>query len=127
MAHFLAYWRPSTVRDMLGRTPQLLNHAASNQYGRVDPGDTVWISTVWPGGHLLLIGRIRVNEVTDQKTASRILRTRDLWEATRHLLADHDDAEPLREVDILGVASSLRFSISSFWSRRSLETDLPLG
>lgn len=109
MAQFLAYWRPATLRDMLAGPKQLLNHAASNQYGRVEPNDTVWIVTAWPGGHLVLVGRIPVAEVVDHQTAVRKLRTKDLWEASHHVLAVPDRAEPIREVDVLDIAPSLRF------------------
>ena len=60
---FLAYWKPSTLEAEL-RIGGLLNHAASNQYRRVDAGDTVWLVSVLDG-RLRLIGRIIVGQVVD--------------------------------------------------------------
>jgi hypothetical protein len=80
MTHYLAYWRPSTVREILARPRELLNHAASNQDERVKSGDTVWIVTAWPGGRLVLLGRVPVNEVGD-RPAMRRLGVKDLWKA----------------------------------------------
>jgi hypothetical protein len=109
MSHYLAYWRPSTVREILAGPRELLNHAAGNQYERVKSGDTVWIVTAWPGGRLVLLGRVPVNEVVDHPTAMRRLRVKDLWKATHHILAVPERAEPVREVDLVDMAPALRF------------------
>lgn len=109
MADYLSYWKPSTVRDVLERQPPLLNHAASAQYGRVHPGDTVWIVTTWSGGFLVLLGPITVWQRTDQATAARILGTDDLWDAPFHILALPGRATIVREVDLSDLAPALRF------------------
>lgn len=108
-ADYLSYWKPATVQHVLMEEGSLLNHAASEQYGRVVPGDTVWIVTAWSGGHLMLLGPILVNERTDYETAARRLGTDDLWEASHHILAPPGREVPARDVDISDLAGDLRF------------------
>lgn len=44
----LSYWKPETA-DVSLRGDYSLDHSASNQYWRVNVGDTVWIVTVRDG------------------------------------------------------------------------------
>lgn len=108
-ADYLSYWKPATVQCVLEDEGSLLNHAASEQYGRVVPGDTVWIVTAWSGGHLMLLGPMLVDERTDRETAARRLGTDDLWEASHHILAPPGREAPARDVDISDLAGDLRF------------------
>ena len=121
-ADYLSYWKPATVARILEEESPLLVHAASEQYGRVAPRDTVWIVTTWPGGQLMLLGRIIVHLVTDHVTAARLLGTDDLWDATYHILAVPGLAEVARDVDLTDLAPALRFE-----SRQRDRLDLSLS
>jgi hypothetical protein len=108
-ADYLFYWKPEQAKLDWGKP---LIHAASNQYGSVRPGDTVWIVTARPGGRLVLLNRLRVHEgPLSQRQAARRLGERpdDLYEAKYHILSDEADMEPVREVELADIAASLRF------------------
>jgi hypothetical protein len=105
--HYLSYWKPSTAEHQLD-VPSPLQHAASEQYGKVRPGDTVWICTTWPGGVLTLLSRIVVRGVMSQEEAERHLG-QELWPATFHILAEDSLAEPLRQVDCADIVKYFRF------------------
>lgn len=107
MTDYLLYWKPETVDYELAQNV-LLNHAASNQLKHVQPGDTVWIATV-RSGSLKLIGHLQVGLVTDGPNAMDLLGVEDLWEADYHLIAREGATEPMREIAIDDLASSLRF------------------
>ena len=108
--HFLSYWKPDTAHLNLDRC-NLLDWAASNQYGRIREGDTLWIVTAWRGGHLVLLGRLQVGKVTDQETAAQEpgVDRSDMWEAQFYAFAKSGIAEPLREIPIGDIAADLRF------------------
>ncbi len=104
--HFLSYWVPTTEK----REPlEPLDHSASDQYGRVNVGDTVWIVTVRSGGQFILIGRIVVDAITDDAGARKRLRTNTIWEAKFHIFAKPKKAEPRDQIDISDIAKALRF------------------
>lgn len=107
MQSLLAYWKPETADREIERGATL-DHAASEQFKRVDIGDHVWIVTT-RGGQLSLLGRIIVGHVTDQGGASKLLGTEDLWRSSHHIVAATGTAEPVREIDISELAGSLRF------------------
>jgi hypothetical protein len=104
---FLAYWKPNTAAANLAHGGRL-QHAASNQYGKVYPGDSVWIVTT-RDGELRLLGRIIVNQITDGDTAAKRLGKANLWAADYHIISDDAEATPIRDVDIAEIASQLRF------------------
>jgi hypothetical protein len=104
---FLAYWKPSTLElELAAGGP--LNHAASNQYARVDIGDTVWIVTVVEG-RLRLVGRLTVGSIVDQDGAIQALGKPNLWPADRHILPPRDAAHEVSNKDIHHLAQELRF------------------
>lgn len=103
---YLSYWKPATVKHQTGI---LLDHSASDQYGSIQRGDTVWLVTVWQGGHLVLLGRIRVDVITGQREAERRLGTDDVWHAKYHIFPSAGDAKRMREVELSDVAELLRF------------------
>lgn len=105
---FLQLWHHTTADGHL-REGRILGHAASEQFHRVRPGDTVWVVTVYPSGELILLGRLRVAECTDQEGATERLGTNDVWEASHHVIAEPGTQEPLREVDLMDIAGELRF------------------
>jgi hypothetical protein len=103
--HFLSYWKPSTV-DNDGRSA--LMHSASNQYGRVDIGDTVWIVTLREG-ELELYGKLVVAKVCDQITAAIELKSDDLWDASHHIIAKNGGLYPVK-MNIQKLAQKVRFN-----------------
>ena len=86
----------------------ILSHSGSDQFDRVQPSDTVWCATVDTSGDLILLGRIRVDEVADYYSARQRLGE-DIWESKYHVIAKSGTEEPLREVDLMDVAEDLRF------------------
>lgn len=106
---FLSYWRPTTADAALARGG-LLNHIASNQYDRVNVGDTIWVVTVRHGA-AYLIGRVDAARVVDQIEAGRLLKVKaeSLWDASHHIIAEDRTAAPLREIAISDIAARLRF------------------
>ncbi len=104
---FMSYWKPVTALEALEH-PGILDHSASNQYGRVSPGDRVWIVSALPEG-LTLLGRIQVGQVLTWEQAAEALESRDLWEADFHILAEPGSSEAIRRVPVNHLAGSLRF------------------
>lgn len=107
MRSLLAYWRPETADHELGRG-SMLDHAASEQFQRVEVGDHVWLVTV-RRNELFLLGRIIVGHVTDQAGAARLMGTNNLWESSNHIVAAEGTAQPTRNVNISRLADRLRF------------------
>ncbi|CEF49224.1 unnamed protein product [uncultured bacterium] len=125
--HFLAYWKPKTVDRQLQlergiRSNQ--NHAASNQFGRVAKGDTVWIVTV-RSGKLHFVTRIKVEHRTNQDTAAGLLRCkpRHLWEAEYHIIGARGTEMPVLDVDIHQLAGKLRFKSAAGNDRLAIGKD----
>ncbi|WP_207799729.1 HNH endonuclease [Candidatus Cryosericum hinesii] len=104
--NYMTYWRPKTV-DAQEWEP--LRHSAGGQLQRVEPGDTVWIVTVRPPGHLSLLGRIVVGMVTNYEEAKKVLNNEDLWQAPWHIIAQPGTERLLHEVDLTSIADRLRF------------------
>jgi hypothetical protein len=78
---FLLYWKPNTVdevKDRLRNEP--LGRVSSDQLDRIQPGDLVWIITVRSRGKLVVVGRLRVDEILTKKQA---IGTRYLWVTVR--------------------------------------------
>jgi hypothetical protein len=105
MADYLTYWKYETAAREEGK---VLNHSASEQYAKLVPGDILWFVT-YEGRTLFLIGRMEVEDVVDEKEAMRRLRNYNLWEATYHVLAREDSASQVVRIDIMAIASKLRF------------------
>lgn len=102
---FLLYWRPEQARrDIESGIP--LNHAASEQFRRVKPGDVLWMVTA-PEGRLRLVGRMEVARITDQRTAERLVGP-DLWEASHHALPS-GSGEPMVDIPLESFAEKLTF------------------
>lgn len=101
--NLLLYWKPETA-DHEQAHSGVLDHAASEQLARVTLGDTIWVVTV-RSGHLFLIGRLHVDEITDHAEAVR--RRPDVWEASLHVFPE--SPEPYQNLDITDIAASLRF------------------
>jgi hypothetical protein len=109
--NFLAYWRPDTVDSVIERNGRrALDHAASDQFGRVAKGDTVWLVTIREG-QLRLVTRIVVERVTGQAGAARLLgcRPAELWKAEYHIVAARGTKLRIMDTDISSLAPLLRF------------------
>jgi hypothetical protein len=113
--HFLAYWLPSTLKRNLDRGLTRMNHSASDQFDklRAGGGDTVWLVTA-NKGKLILIGRIQVGKILNQKAAERELKKEQdgVWEATYHIRPKGRSRKVL-VVDITAIAKDLRFQSDS--------------
>lgn len=117
MADYMAYWKTDQVHAALEDAARghMVDHAASEQFGKVQTGDTVWIVNIEKGTHrFLLVARIEVGAVVGQREANRVLKARygedyDVYRATHHLLAIEGSQEPAREIPLDPVARQLRF------------------
>lgn len=117
MADYMAYWKTDQVRAAIEEAADghMVDHAASEQFGKVQPGDTVWIVNIEKGTHrFLLVARIEVGAVFGQREANRVLKARygdeyDVYRATHHLLAIEGSEEPAYEIPLDPVARQLRF------------------
>ena len=120
---YLAYWKPRTADDQLAIGGPL-RHAASNQFGRIEKGDTVWIVTVREG-RLHLVAQVVVERVTGQSGAARVLdcNEADLWSAAYHIIGEPGTELPLLDVDIQSLAQSLRFDSASGNNRLRIGED----
>jgi hypothetical protein len=105
---FLSYCKPATAEDELERGGPLY-HWASDQYGRLRSGDTLWLVTAWPKGRLALLGRVIVGQVVNQAQAEQILGIDDLWEAKYHIIPEPGTEQPLVNQDIADLSPQLRF------------------
>ena len=117
MADYMAYWKTDQVRAAIEEAADghMVDHAASEQFGKVQPGDTVWIVNIEKGTHrFLLVARIEVGAVVGQREANRVLKARygddyDVYRATHHLLAIEGSQEPAHEIPLDAVARQMRF------------------
>ena len=113
MADYISYWKTIQVRMVLDEASEgrLLDHAASKQFGKVRPGDTVWIVNIERHTHrFLLVGRIEVAMVCSRRAAQRALGRANLYEeAPLHIVAIRGSEQPPREIPLDPVARQLRF------------------
>lgn len=85
MADYVLYWRRESAAEW--EWGESIGHAGSNQFGKLEPGDTVWpISSDEDG--LFLLGRIPVDEVVDREEAEE--KFDDPWDADWHIVAMSD-------------------------------------
>jgi hypothetical protein len=103
---FLAFWRLDTVDDAL-RDGKMLDYAGSNQYARVESGDTVWLVTV-RDGRLRLVGRILVDRVTNRDGVASVVGAGGLWPADHYILPAADTVRPVADIDIHHLVTELR-------------------
>lgn len=100
MRSWLMYWRPDTDRS------GILNHAASDQLGKVAGGDEVWFVSI-ADDELVLFGHMLVGELMSQSRAEAVVG-KDIWEAKYHIVPK-GNPEPFHEVPITSIALDLRF------------------
>lgn len=119
--HFLVYWLPDQIQNAI--TDGLLDHAASEQFGRVAPGDVLWIAGRGARAHLITVGPLHVAEIVDQKEAERRLPYKP-WPARYHALSAANAATITREVSLAPILHDLE--LVSATSPR-LDLAKPLG
>ncbi|SRR6266851_782671 len=100
MRSWLMYWRPDTDRS------GVLDHAASDQLGKVASGDEVWFVTI-ADHELILFGHMLVGELMSQSRAEAVVG-KDIWEARYHIVPQ-GSPEPFGNVPISQMAPDLRF------------------
>jgi hypothetical protein len=104
MRHFLQYWKNYNSATELG-TP--IDFAASAQFKKLKPGDTLWIVAL-KQRRLTLLGRLIVGEVIPRRLAVKRLGDR-VYDAPLVALAKPGTHRNISETDIDKLASQLRF------------------
>lgn len=105
--HFLVYWRPDQIQNAI--TKGVLDHAASEQFGRVAPGDVLWITGRGTQEPFITVGPLDVAEIVDQEEAKRRLPY-EPWPARYHALSTADAATVTREVSLTPILEDLEFA-----------------
>jgi hypothetical protein len=105
MPDFLQYWKTYNPETEVG-TP--LDFAASAQFKRVTPGDTLWIVSLRQR-RLTLLGRLVVGSVVSRSDAIKALGHR-VYDAPLVALAKPETEQDIIEADIQQLASGLRFN-----------------
>jgi 5-methylcytosine-specific restriction endonuclease McrA len=103
MNHYLQYWKYHPDYETIE-----LDHTPSDQLGRVQPGDIIWIITM-RNRRLYLLGPIVTLEVVSQREAERRLGIKDLWAACWHAIAKPTTIVKARLVKLSPIARRLRF------------------
>lgn len=112
VAHYLLYWKLDVGEREAIAEHRTTAYAASNALRKVKPGDVLWIVNVQQG-HLYLIGRLQVEFVVDDTAIAQELvdPQPDTWyEADWYAISNRYNIEPMRVIDITGVAPQLRFN-----------------
>lgn len=104
--NWLVYWKREQIE--LALADRLLDQAASEQFSRVRPGDSLWICGPSKRSPLVTVGPLRVLDVVDQKEAERRLRYKP-FKAKYHAMTKTGDETAAREVSLASVVSRLRF------------------
>jgi hypothetical protein len=105
MAHYMVYWKPSTVAES-EHLPGI-QYSASNQYDKLAVGDVIWVVTSEGADDLVLVGRQRVDHLMGRVEAERCLGMTDLWDATHYAISDMPEEKAI--LDISRWASRLTF------------------
>lgn len=110
--HFLLYWKLSKVEYHYYGAG--LDHLASNQLGKVQPGDVIWVVTV-RGGDLMLAGRLVAGFVTDAAESDAVFDEFELKNPRWQVTAQPGTVEKMQLINLtdLSVTLSLRFQSPS--------------
>jgi len=119
--HWLVYWRKDQVEEAV--SDRLVDHAASEQFSRVQSGDLLWICGRGKTDQLVTVGPLKVLDVVGQTEAERRLPYQP-WKAKFHAMAAADEELAAREVSLTSIVGKLRFN--SKVSPR-LDSATPLG
>jgi hypothetical protein len=106
----MVYWKPDTAHSMLLKGGNL-GHSASNQYGRIDVGDVLWIVSSREFGDLRLINRQEVDELIPEEELKDDEFIARAWKSAYHVFTD--SPSPLVCIDISDIAGRLRFDGTS--------------
>jgi len=107
MRHFLQYWKNYNSAKELGSP---LDFAASAQFKKLKPGDTLWIVALRQH-KLTLLGSLIVGSVVGRKEAIKALGNR-VYDAPLVALATPGTEQDIIEADVQELASHLRFKSS---------------
>ncbi|MEL6405311.1 MAG: HNH endonuclease [Chloroflexota bacterium] len=110
--HYLLYWKvdPEIRADISQHMTTA--YAASHYLRRVKPGDVLWIINVHQH-RLYLLGRLKVEFIVDDTAIAQELvdPQPDVWQdADWYAISNKYAIEPMREIDITGLAEQLRFN-----------------
>ncbi len=110
--HFLLYWKLSKVEYHYYGAG--LDHLASNQLGKVQPSDVIWVVTV-RGGDLMLAGRMVIGLLTDASDADEVFDEFELKNPRWQVTAKPGTVEKMQLINLteLAVTMSLRFQSQS--------------
>lgn len=105
MSDYVHYWKPESVKQC--SRGEWITYAGSNQYGKLEPGDRVWVVAKDDDG-LRLFAKIGVQEVLPEEKASQ--RFDDLWPAEWHVVATDDSRVASRRIPFGETAAALEFT-----------------
>lgn len=100
------YWKAPQVRR--GLEAGMLDHIASNQFGRVDDGDRVWIVNATEDGELITMGFVDATQPVSMAEARRRL-TYEPWDADYHIIVPKGRAQRARIVRLHHLVEQIRF------------------
>lgn len=112
VAHYLLYWKLEPEEREAIAEHRSTAYAASNALRKVKPGDVLWIVNV-QSGRLYLLGRLKVEFVVDDTAIAQELvdPQPETWhEADWYAISNRYNIEPMRVLDVTGVAAQLRFN-----------------
>lgn len=118
---FLVYWLPEQIQASI--TDGLLDHAASEQFGRIASGDVLWITGKSRNEPLITVGPLHVADIVSQREAEQRLPYQP-WQATYHALCIPGTETVTCEIALTSILGDLEFV-----SQRSARLDLakPIG
>ena len=103
---FLLYWLSDQITNLV--SDGLLEHAASDQFGRIAVGDTVWIVGPSGRGVLVLASKIDVGTIISQREANKYFG-QAVYKSRYHVLPPKGGSHPAREINLSSVLGKLRF------------------
>lgn len=129
MSDYVHYWNRDSVEET--GHDEAITGPGSNQYGKLQPGDRVWVVAMDDDG-LHLFAKIGVREVLPEKEAKR--KFDDLWPAEWHVRATDDSRTAKCRIPFGETAAALEFtggkksidgepSWIHFWSLRQVTSD----
>jgi 5-methylcytosine-specific restriction endonuclease McrA len=110
--HYLLYWKVTPDERTRIAECRSTAYAASSYLKRVRPGDVLWIINV-AAHRLYLLGRLKVEFVVDDTSVAQELvePQPETWEESDWYAISHRyNIEPMRAIDITGLAPQLRFA-----------------
>jgi len=112
VTHYMLYWKITAEERADIAQHRTTAYAASHYLQRVKPGDVLWIVNVHQH-QLYLLGRLKVEFVVDDTAiAQELVDPQDeAWfEADWYAISNKYTIDPMREINITGIADQLRFN-----------------